>query len=162
MIQQLNRRPLAFVAPDGFVIPCPKFQPNTIKYFTGRFLYTTAELSAAIAEQERLTQERRVLADMYVGEDAQRFGMYEGDTAEDVIDRNTIQTETVPSFAAVPTRPRKPRRRVPGGAIPSIADTPATLHEGPRGMNMTQEQLDESQGIDANAAVAAMFGKPGA
>lgn len=70
MNQVHTRRPIAFVAPDGWVIPTPMFKGNTPKYVAGRYLYTQAELEAAIAEQERLTHERRELVDNYIGADA--------------------------------------------------------------------------------------------
>lgn len=158
MNQFHTRRPIAFVAPDGWVIPNPTFKGNTPKFITGRYLYTQAELDAAIAEQERLTNERRNLVDNYIGEDAQRYDVLEGLSAEDVIGEAIIETQTVPSFVANPKRKRKTVTRVPGSGIPAVADLPATLDVQPNNMNLSEEERAALVGIDAENAVAAMFG----
>lgn len=158
MNQFHTRRPIAFVAPDGWVIPNPTFKGNTPKFITGRYLYTQAELDAAIAEQERLTNERRNLVDNYIGEDAQRYEVLEGLSAEDVIGEAIIETQTVPSFVANPKRKRKTVARVPGSGIPAVANLPDTLHVPPQNMNLSEEEREALVGIDAGNAVAAMFG----
>lgn len=162
MNQLHTRRPIAFVAQDGWVIPTPMFKGNTSKYIVGRYLYTQAELEAAIAEQERLTQERRDLVDNHIGEDAQRYEITQGLTAEDVIDEAIIDSETVPSFIANPKRRKQVKPRVPGSGIPAVAELPETLDVAPQNMNLTQEERDALVGIDSAQAVAAMFGTGGA
>lgn len=161
MNQVHTRRPLAFVAQDGWVIPAPMFKGNTAKYVVGRYLYTQAELDAAITEQERLTHERRELVDSYIGEDAQRFDIPQGLTAEDVIGEAVVESETVPSFIANPKRRKQVKSRVPGSGIPSVAELPETLDVAPQNMNLTQEERDALVGIDSAQAVAAMFGTNG-
>lgn len=158
MNQFHTRRPIAFVAPDGWVIPNPTFKGNTPMFITGRYLYTQAELDAAIAEQARLTDERRNLVDNYIGDDAQRYNVLEGQSAEDVIVDATIETQTVPSFTANPKRKRKTGARVPGSGIPTIAPLPAKLHELQSNMNLSDDERAALVGVDASNAVAAMFG----
>lgn len=154
---QHSRKPIAFVDEGGFVVPNPVFSPESNKHVKGRFIYTQAELDAAIADMNRRQDDRRMLADSHYGGDAVQIKPdFEEVTA--VIADMDGQRETVPSMTAAPNRPRKTGGKSEKLTQPNLAPLPETLNKPQQGVGLTDEEREELQGVDTNAAIKAMFG----
>ena len=154
---QLNRRPIAFVDESGYVVPNPTFSSESIKHLKGRFIYDAEEFDNAVDEMNRKQEERRRLADKYYGAEAVRVpAAYED--VNNVITEMDGTRETVPSFTAAPNRTKKTTGKSHRVVAPNEAPLPESLHEQPRGMNLTEEELQDNKGIDVDGALTAMFG----
>lgn len=156
-----TKKPIAYVSADGFVIPSPNFSSTTQRFMQGgRYIYTQKELQLAIAEQNRLQDERRELADKHYGSEAIQHPIFEGETAEDVIeyDMSTRPRETIPSFTASPNRKGSAGGKSKRVTTPNEKPLPDSLNQPQNGMNLTDEELDSAVGITPAQAVQAVFG----
>lgn len=152
-----TNKPLAFVDESGFIIPNPTFNNESMKHIKGRFIYTQTELKNAYEEMNRRQDERRALADNHFGAEAiQAPADYEvlGDVIEDL----SGTRETVPSLTASPTRKRKTEGASQKLKQPNYAPLPKSLDKPQQGVNLTDEERADLQGIDTADAVKAMFG----
>lgn len=152
-----SQKPLAFVDESGFVIPNPTFNSESLKYIKGRFIYTQTEFKRAIAEMNQRQDERRQLADQHFGADAVLMDTTY-DVIEDEVDRLSGTRETVPSLSATPTRKKKEGGKSEKLTQPNYAPLPDTLNVPQQGINLTEEEREDLQGIDTASAVKAMFG----
>lgn len=153
-----SQKPLAFVDDSGFVIPNPTFNSESLKHIKGRFIYTQTEFKRAIEEMNKRQDERRILADQHFGADAVLMdASYE--TIEDEVDRLSGTRETVPSLSASPTRKKKEGGKSEKLTQPNYAPLPDTLNVPQQGINLTEEEREDLQGIDTASAVKAMFGQ---
>ena len=153
----LQGKPLAFVDEGGFVVPNPVFSEETLRHIKGRFIYTPAELQQAIADMNRKQDERRMLADSHYGADAVQIdASFEEVTA--VINDMDGHRETVPSMTASPNRKRKTEGKSQKLTQPNYAPLPETLDVPQQGVNLTDEEREDLQGIDAGATITALFG----
>ncbi len=148
----MTRRPLAYVDPTGYVVPNPTFTDESIKHMPGRFIYTQADLTRAIEDMNRRTEERRQLADQEYGADV--VSVPSELTYEEASERLAGTRETVPSFDQ-PSSAKKKR----GGpsqklTMPNVAPLPETLHVEP----VQYEEGEAPVGINAGAVAQAMFG----
>ena len=155
-----TQRPIAYVDESGYVVPNPTFTESSMRYMKGRYIYTQTELKHAIEDMNRRQDERRRLADKHYGGDAVQTPA-EFEVIEEVTEVMDGHRETVPSLTAAPTRPRKTEGKSRKLMMPNEAELPETLHEEPKNVNLTEEEREDLQGIDVNAAVAAMFGAKG-
>lgn len=152
-----TRKPLAFVDESGFIVPQPTFNDESLKHLKGRFIYTTTELNRAIKEMNERQQERRSVADDLYGSAAiQMNAGYE--TIGKEIEKLTGERNTVPSFSAPPTRRRQSGGKSEKLTQPNYAPLPEDLNKPQNGMNLTEEERSDLQGIDTAEAVKAMFG----
>ena len=153
----VHSKPLAFVDESGFIIPNPTFNTESMKHIKGRFIYSQTELKQAIADMNRRQDERRALADNHYGGDAVVIDAgYE--TIEDAHEAMAGQRETIPSLTASPTRKRKTEGPSQKLKQPNYAPLPDSLDKPQQGVNLTEEERADLQGIDTAEAVKAMFG----
>lgn len=154
---KLHGKPIAFVDSTGYVVPNPNFTAESLRYIQGRFIYTQAELEIAMQDMNRRTEERRMVADAHYGADAANMpDDYE--VVEDVITGMAGQRDTVPSFTAPPNNPRKTQGKSKKLTAPNVAPMPESLHREPQGVNLTDEERADLQGIDVKETTVAFFG----
>lgn len=153
-----TQKPLAFVDESGYVIPNPTFNPESMKHIKGRFIYTKTEFNRAMEDMNRRQDERRMLADQHYGGEAVLMdASYE--VIEDEVDRLAGTRETVPSMSASPTRKKKTEGKSEKLTQPNYAPLPDTLDKPQQGMNLTEEEREDLQGIDTADALKAVFGQ---
>lgn len=155
---RLNAKPIAYVDESGFIVPNPNYSDETIRSIKGKFLFTKEELELAISEMNRLQDARRTLADKHYGAEAVD-APYVIDNVEEAVKSMARERETVPSFTASPSRGRKKDGESKRVTMPNEVELPDSLHKEPSGINLTEEELEVFNGIDKDAAVAALFGE---
>lgn len=153
-----TQKPLAFVDESGFVIPNPTFNTESLKHIKGRFIYTKTEFKRAIDDMNKRQDERRQLADQHFGGEAVLMdASYE--TIESEVDRLSGTRETVPSLSASPARKKKEGGKSEKLTQPNYAPLPDTMNAPQQGVNLTDEEREDLQGIDTASALKAMFGQ---
>lgn len=156
-----NRKPIAFVCEDGFLIPNPVFNESSLKYLRGRYIYTQAELDKALREQDELQNSRRELADNHLGSDARTVDLKRGSdyTITEIADAHIGERQTVPSFDAPPDRKSQKGGKSQKLTQPNQAVlTPEQQAALQTGSVYVPPQTDEEGGLSAQETLQAIFG----
>lgn len=151
-------QPIAHVADNGYVTPITKYSAQSLKFMSGRFIYSKKELDEALAHWEKVTTDLRSLADS-VGDKANAGLLdHEFDSTDDLVQALAEEErETVPTMDN-PSGKRGKTKKSKAVVDPYLSQAPDTLSVPQENINLTPEEQANMPGVDTNKAMQELFG----